>query len=179
LIQEGFRSFVGSGHELIGELHGRVSAGKFVAVDAVCHDRRCRMALEEFFSRPGVWEFSRVGEFCVAGFDLLQALVVFGACNDQVNQRSTLVGLANGIHCDAVRRSRQHLEITHQRIVSNSLLTHLMPDDGRGRGDLWVDRRWIHKGNEGRLTFFNLFRADGGTRTQQKKNKSHNPHRGC
>jgi len=35
LIQEGFRSFVGSGHELIGELHGRVGAGKFVAVDAV------------------------------------------------------------------------------------------------------------------------------------------------
>ena len=114
------------------------------------------MALEEFFPGLGVWEFSRVGEFCVAGFDLLQALVVFGAGNDQVNQRSTLVGLANGIHCDAVRGSRQHLEITHQRIVSNSLLTHFMPDDGRRRGDLWVDRRWIHKRNEGLRSFFSL-----------------------
>jgi len=148
------------------------------------------MALEEFFPRLGVWEFSRVGEFFVAGFDLLgeffvagfdllQALVVFGAGNDQVNQRSTLVGLAKGVHGDAVRGSRQLLEITHQRIVSNSLLAHFMPDDGRRRGDLWVDRRWIHKRKAGRLTFFDLCRADGGTHTQQKKDKSHSPHRGC
>jgi len=54
LIQEGFRSFVGSGHKLIGKLHGRVGAGKLVAVDAVCHESRCRMALEEFSPLLGV-----------------------------------------------------------------------------------------------------------------------------
>ena len=102
VFKERFRFFVGSRYKLIGKLHGRIGAGKFVAVDAVCHERRGWMTLNQFTSRRGTCQFSRVSEFSVAGLDLIQPPMVFRAGNKQVNHRSTFVGLTIRIHCDAV-----------------------------------------------------------------------------
>ena len=102
LIQDRCRAVVGSRYQLIRKLHGRIGARKFISVDAVCHDGRGRVGLDESPSCRSILKFSRVSEFSVAGLDLIQSLMVFRAGNKQVDQRSTFVGLAVGIQCDAV-----------------------------------------------------------------------------
>jgi hypothetical protein len=93
------------------------------------------MVLYEFRSCCGIGQFSGIGQFCIILLDLIQTLMVLCARNEKMDQCSTFMRLTVRFQHNAIRGSGQHLEITHQRIVANRLLTHFMTDDGGRRRD--------------------------------------------